>query len=130
MYCPGCGAINEDNNYKCVECGQILHPLVPPAPLPLAADDLTLRIIPYKNSAALMAYYFGVFSIIPCLGIFLGFAGFFLGLKGLKFATEHPDAHGSTHAWVGIIAGGILGFGQLLTLIILFLIGVFKSGRN
>jgi hypothetical protein len=130
MYCPGCGAPNEDNNYKCVQCGQLLHPPVPPAPLPPADDDLTARIIPYKNSAALTAYYLGVFSIIPCLGIFLGFPGLFFGLKGLKFAREHPEAHGKTHAWVGIIGGGVLGVGQLLAIVIFLIIAFISSWRQ
>lgn len=66
-------------------------------------------IIPTKNQKALLAYYLGVFSIIPCIGSPLGIAAFVLGLKGLKHAKAHPEAKGVVHAWVGIVVGGLFG---------------------
>jgi hypothetical protein len=66
-------------------------------------------IIPTKNSKALLAYYLGVFSIIPCIGSPLGIAAFVLGLQGLKLAKSNPLAKGTVHAWVGIVLGGIFG---------------------
>jgi hypothetical protein len=70
-------------------------------------------IIPFKNVRALVAYYLGVFSLIPFLGIPLGLAGFTLGILGLKFRRQHPTAGGVVHAWIGIILGGLCGFGYL-----------------
>ena len=116
MYCRRCGAKNDDNTYKCVECGRELHPPLrdqpPPAPYPPPpqADDGIPKIVPYRNQYALIAYYMGVFSIIPCLGIILGIPAFFLGIAGLKKAKESPESYGKVHAWVGIIAGGLFGF--------------------
>ena len=69
--------------------------------------DSTGGLIPYKNPQALIAYYCGVFSLLPVLGLFLGIAAFILGLKGLKFAKEHPETKGTVHAWIGIIMGGL-----------------------
>ncbi len=69
--------------------------------------DATGGVIPYKNPSALMAYYFGIFSIIPGLGLFLGVAAFILGIKGLSYAKKYPKVRGQVHAWIGIIAGGI-----------------------
>jgi len=118
MYCRGCGAFNDDNNYQCTQCGRVLHdPMY--APVRPSDDDLTQKLIPYRNGAALAAYYLGVFSLIPCLGMPLGIAAFFLGLSGLRFAREHPESHGTVHAWIGIILGGLCGFGQLLTIVLM-----------
>jgi hypothetical protein len=63
-------------------------------------------IIPYKNVRALTAYYFGVFSAIPILGLPLGLVAFTLGILGLRFRRKHPAAGGAVHAWIGILAGG------------------------
>jgi hypothetical protein len=44
--------------------------------------DGTGGLIPYKNPKALLAYYFGVFSLIPVLGIPLGITAFVLDHRG------------------------------------------------
>ncbi len=86
---------------------------------PAQSDGTLGGLIPYKNSSALLAYYLGVFSIIPCLGIILGIAAFVLGLRGLAFAKLHPEAKGKVHAWIGVIVGGLFGFGYLIAVIVL-----------
>ena len=63
--------------------------------------------MPSKNSDALIAYYLGVFSAIPVLGIPLGIAAIILGIKGVRKAREYPEVKGKVHAWVGIILGGL-----------------------
>jgi len=125
MYCPKCGTENDDNNFKCTRCGEILHPSAPP--VAVAASDATLGgLVPYKNGPALAAYYLGVFSLIPFLGVPLGIAAFILGIRGLRKAKEHPEVKGKAHAWVGIIAGG------LFAVLYLVLIGlmVYFSARS
>jgi hypothetical protein len=97
----------------------------PAGPAP-AATNAAEFFIPYKNGYALAAYYMGIFSFIPLLGLFLGIAAFFCGLKGLRLAKEHPEARGKAHAWVGIIAGGLFGFGQL-ALAMLMAVGLVLS---
>lgn len=84
-------------------------------------DEWVSTIIPYKNAPALISYYLGVFALIPLLGIFLGIPAFFLGLQGLKNTKEHPEAKGIVHAWIGVIAGFIFGFGYLALVIYLFI---------
>jgi len=76
-------------------------------------------LIPYKNMYALIAYYLAVFSIIPFVGILLGIGGFVLGILGLRYVKEHPEAKGKVHAWIGIIVGGLFGFGYLAALVFL-----------
>ena len=75
-------------------------------------DDPVSVIIPYKNMPALVSYYLGVFSLIPCLGIPLAIGAIPLGIMGLKAAKANREAHGTAHAWVGIIAGSVMLLGQ------------------
>ena len=124
MHCLKCGTENQDNNFKCTQCGEILHPSAPP--IALASDDPLGGMIPTKNGPALAAYYLGIFSVIPFLGIPMGIIALILGIKGLRRAREHPEAKGKVHAWVGIIAGG------LFALLYLALTGlmVVSAGRR
>tara|TARA_B100000029_G_scaffold469843_1_gene508081 strand:+ start:1850 stop:2212 length:363 start_codon:yes stop_codon:yes gene_type:complete len=69
--------------------------------------DATGGIIPYKNQPALVAYYLGLFSLLPCIGVVLAIPAFILGIMGLKKRKENPAVKGSVHAWIGIIMGGI-----------------------
>lgn len=80
-------------------------------PQPGSPSDAVSTIIPYRNAAALTAYYLAVFSVIPCLGALLGIAALVLGLRGLKFVKQYPDAKGTVHAWIGVVVGGIFGVG-------------------
>lgn len=79
---------------------------VPPRP-PAGEGDSTGGLIPYKNMPALVAYYLGLFSLLPCIGFFLGVAAFVLGIIGLKKRKANPAVKGSVHAWIGIIMGGL-----------------------
>jgi len=82
--------------------------------------DSTGGIIPYKNGHALVAYYLGVFSILPGIGLLLGIPALILGIMGLRKRNANPIIKGTLHALVGIIMGGIftLVWGGLLILAI------------
>lgn len=84
---------------------------------PQQQDDALSSLIPYKNSKALTAYYCGVFSLIPCLGLILGPIALIFGISGLRYAKEHPQAKGQAHAVVGIVLGTVttlFNFGAIL----------------
>jgi hypothetical protein len=87
-------------------------PIPPFAGASKSADGLN-TIIPYKNARALAAYYLGVFSVIPPVGALLGIPALVLGLSGLRFRRQNPEAGGRVHAWIGIVLGGLFGFGYL-----------------
>ena len=72
-----------------------------------ADDGGVSTLIPYKNPKALIAYYLGVFGLIPILGLVLAIAAVILGIMGLKYAKRHPTAKGTGHAIVGIVLGVI-----------------------
>jgi hypothetical protein len=121
MRCPECGTENGENNFKCTQCGVILHPASPQ--VIVRSDDTTLGgLMPLKNPPALVAYYLGIFSLIPLLGIPMGIAAVVMGIKALRNAREHPEVKGKVHAWIGIIAAGFFAF------LYLVLTGLFVFG--
>ncbi len=91
-----------------------IEPAKPPrrrrrGPAPAAQEgDSTGGVIPYKNPSALIAYYLGLFSLLPLIGLFLGIPAFILGIKGLKDRKKNPAIKGSVHAWIGIVMGGLM----------------------
>jgi hypothetical protein len=76
-------------------------------PLDVVAGDPTLGLIPYKNPAGLVAYYLGVFGLIPVLGLILGPAALVCGIVGVRHAMRNPAARGLGHAITGIVLGGL-----------------------
>lgn len=117
MLCPKCGAENSDDSSKCSQCGKSLKNVTTSS-----GSDAVATIIPYRNVKALIAYYLGVFSIIPCVGFPLGIAAFILGILGLKYLKEHPEAKGKVHAWIGIIVGGLISLIYIAWIIVGFAI--------
>lgn len=88
--------------------------------------DGTGGLIPFKNPKALIAYYLGIFSFIPVLGIPLGLVALVLGILGLRDRKRNPIIKGSVHAWIGIVVGG--GFALLYTgLIVLGIVAAASS---
>ena len=100
-----------------------LPPKTPGGPPPpqQTEGDATGGIIPYKNPAALVAYYLGLFSLLPCFGLLLAIPAFILGIIGLRNRNKNPAIKGSVHAWIGIIMGGLFtliwGAAAILTII-------------
>ncbi len=77
---------------------------------PASADnqgDATGGVIPYKNPKALIAYYLGILSGLPLIGLPLGIIALVLGVQGLQERAKNPVIKGSAHAWIGIGCGGI-----------------------
>jgi hypothetical protein len=93
------------------------------------STDPVQSFIPYKNMPALISYYLGIFSILPCVGAIMGPIAIFLGIKGLKLANQHPEARGKGHAITGIICGSL--FGLLWILVdLLFIFGMIMAATT
>jgi hypothetical protein len=60
----------------------------------------------------LTAYYLGVFSWIPCLGLLLGPAALVTGILGLRYSRRVPQARGAGHAITGIVCGILTSLGN------------------
>ena len=83
-------------------------PAAGPPTVQVEEGDATGGIIPYRNPPALVAYYCGIFSLIPCLGLILGLVAIVLGVSGLRKRRQHPLVRGQVHAWIGIILGSLV----------------------
>jgi phage FluMu protein Com len=92
-----------------------------------SAAEAVSTIIPYKNGRALAAYYLGVFSLIPCLGLLLGPAALLLGILGLRYVQAHPTAKGTGHALAGVILGSLTTLGNWGVLIAMIVMGGIAS---
>ncbi len=83
--------------------------LAPPPVMPPVANTsgttVTDHLIPVKNPASLVAYYCGVFGLIPCATPLLGPASLIAGIIGMRQARER--AVGFTHSLTGIILGSL-----------------------
>jgi hypothetical protein len=90
--------------------------------------DAVETLIPYHNPKGLIAYYLGVFSFIPCLGLLLGPAAIILGIMGLRYSQRQPRAGGGGHAIAGLVCGIITTIGNFGVLI-LFLTGMILSRK-
>ena len=92
-----------------------------PPPVPLQPrnqqEEAVATVIPYRNPMALAAYYMGIFSILPVIGLFLGGAAFICGILGLRHASRNEGAHGRAHAAIGIGCGGLLFLVQLIIVV-------------
>ena len=64
------------------------------------------KMVPYRNPKALAAYYLGIVSGLPLIGLPLGVAALVLGIQGLRQRKEDPSVYGTAHAWIGIGCGG------------------------
>ncbi len=67
-------------------------PITPNYRSPPPPSDGIAALIPFRNSYALVSYYLGVFSLIPCIGAVLGVAAVVLGIMGLRKAARFPEA--------------------------------------
>lgn len=74
-------------------------------PVVAPADSVLSTIIPYRNSAALTAYYLGVIALIPFLGLFAAPFAIGFGVVGIRAYYRDPRCRGVVHAWVGIALG-------------------------
>ena len=78
------------------------------APQPAAAfheSDTLQTLMPTKNMPSLLAYYFGVFGLIPFLGLPLSVAAIILGKKGLNQFKKQPSPGAKGHAMTGLVLG-------------------------
>jgi hypothetical protein len=97
----------------------------PPRPKEEDEDDElehpVSTLIPCKNPKALIAYYCGVFSLIPCVGAVLGPIALIFGILGLNYVKRHPTAKGTGHAIAGIVLGSLTLLGNWGVIILIAL---------
>ena len=115
MFCTRCGKELPEGAAFCPGCGQGVK--AEAAPVAVCHVDDEVRYLIPDNNYALVSYYVGLFSAL--FGIVLGPAAIVTGIKGIKYAKTHPEAHGRNHAVAGIVFGAL---GLLIWLFVAFLI--------
>ncbi|MCC6421491.1 MAG: DUF4190 domain-containing protein [Gemmataceae bacterium] len=85
---------------------------------PPRGDGGVSTIIPYMNPKSLVAYYCGVFGLIPVLGLILGPLALTFGILALKYVKQNPTAKGTGHAITGIVLGTLTLLGHLFVLVV------------
>jgi hypothetical protein len=87
-------------------------------------DSGISSLIPYKNGHALAAYYIGIMSLLPVVGILLAPIAIFQGVRGIRDYREKPKIKGIVHAWIGVVLGsiGLLISGTLIAAMIIRLV--------
>lgn len=89
-------------------------------PVVAPEDGGISSLIPYKNGAALAAYYIGVVALIPFLGLLAAPFAIGFGIVGIRAYQRDPRRKGIVHAWTGI-ALGVVSF-AIVALILLMVI--------
>jgi hypothetical protein len=120
------GAVEWQTLGVLAEFADLFPPPISPVLPPVSGGDGVNVIIPYKNVRALVAYYLAVFSLIPFLGMPLGLVAFVLGILGLRYRRANPAAGGVVHAWIGIVLGGLCGFGYLALIVVVVITAMAK----
>ena len=92
-----------------------------------ATEEVVSTVIPYKNPKALIAYYLGIFGLIPCLGLILGPAAIVLGILGLRYKAKYPEAKGTAHAIVGLVLGSLEALGNWGVILAVLLTALIKK---
>ena len=102
-------------------------PIVAATEVPASDEgDATGGIIPYKNPKALIAYYLGILSGLPLIGLPMGIAAFVLGIMGLRDRKRKPAIKGSIHAGIGIGCGGFFALVWTIAIILGVAAALFK----
>lgn len=109
MYCPKCGTQNDDNNFHCTACNEVIQ-IVPP-PVTDIADDPAMRLLlPVGQSGlAIAAGYVGLFSLLLVPAPF----AILLGILALRDIKKNPKKHGKGRAIFAIIMGSLCSFGLI-----------------
>lgn len=85
-----------------------------------------MAIVPTGNPPALIGYYLGVASLIPCLGALTSLPALICGIIGAMKAKSNPAVGGMGHAITAIVLGL---FGQLIWVAIFFVFGLVTAPR-
>jgi hypothetical protein len=91
--------------------------------------DAVETLIPYRNAKALLAYYLGVFGLIPILGLLLGPLALIFGILGLSYSRTYPSARGGGHAITGIVLGS-LDIVINVAILVLIVLGILAVPRR
>jgi len=115
MFCPKCGAPNDNKNVRCVKCGQALQAV---RIVTRDRDDHSAgmrMLMPVGRSGwAIAAGYAGLFG----LTVILAPIALVLGIVAMFDLKKNPKKHGWGRAVFGALIG-LLGTGLLIALFVM-----------
>ena len=105
MFCPHCGTLNDDNNYRCTRCSQVIQPVTPRVVVGDSGDSPMMRmLLPVGRSGlAIAAGYAGLFALL----ILPAPIALILGLLAIRDIRNNPQKHGMGRAIFGLVVGAI-----------------------
>ncbi|MCX7924378.1 MAG: hypothetical protein N2554_01040 [Fimbriimonadales bacterium] len=111
--CLNCGVeIAQTQELYCSRCVAFAGGTAISPPSSSEGGDWVSKMVPTRNTPALVGYYLGVFSLIPCLGAFLSPFAIGFGITGIGKARVQQV--GFTHAVVAVVLGGFSLLAHLL----------------
>jgi len=115
MFCPHCGTANDDNNFRCTKCAQVIQLAAQPVVTSDLGDSAAVRmLLPVGRSGlAIAAGYAGLFALL----ILPAPLALLLGLLAVRDLRRNPKKHGMGRAVFGIVTGA-LGTALLVWLLI------------
>ena len=114
MFCPHCGTANDDNNFRCTKCGQVIQRVAQPVITSDLGDSAAVRmLLPVGRSGlAIAAGYAGLFALL----VLPAPLALVLGVLAVRDIRRNPKKHGMGRAVFGIVTG-TLGTGLLVWLL-------------
>lgn len=124
-HCSSC-LVDFTGQRMCGRCRDLQLARMQGAPTgPERPPTMADQIIPARNPQALIGYYLGVFSLIPCFALLLGPAALILGILALKARKAKPNLPGQAHAITAIVLGGLTSLVNWGFLLFMLLAGAF-----
>ena len=112
MFCPKCGAINDDSAYTCKKCDRVLRTRIVTRDQSRLAEDPKMRmILPVGRSVlSIAAGYAGLFAML----IFPAPIALILGIVAIIDLKRNPKQLGMGRAIFGTIMGALFSTFLLL----------------
>jgi hypothetical protein len=105
VFCPHCGAANDDNNFRCGKCAEIIQVVPQPVITSDLSESAAMRmLLPVGRSGfAIAAGYAGLFAllVVPAPLALL------IGLLAVRDLRKNPKKYGMGRAVFGIVMGAI-----------------------
>jgi hypothetical protein len=105
MFCPKCGTANDDNNFRCTKCREIIQPVAQAAVGTDIGDNAAMRmLLPVGRSGlAIAAGYAGLFALL----VLPAPLALLLGLLAVRDLRRNPKKHGMGRAVFALVTGGL-----------------------
>lgn len=105
MFCPHCGTANDDNNFRCVKCQQVIQLQAQTVVTDDIESGAAMRmLLPVGRSGlAIAAGYAGLFALL----IIPAPLALVLGILAVRDIRRNPKKHGMGRAVFGIVVGAL-----------------------